>query len=116
MDNVQGRQIKKGDVSVKESIKDFMQLDEEYKVTVDPMNFRLEKLEDIQDRKTGEMKQEYKTYGYFGRFEHLLKTYANEKIRQQGSTSIDELVDLIGNLHRTIEKVVKKENIKLNVQ
>lgn len=93
-----------------------MVLDEKYQVTVDPRNFILQKLEDVTDKKTKEVvRQDYKNVGYFWKFEHLLERYATERIREQENTSIEEVKELILSLHRTIERVVKKESIKLDV-
>ena len=91
-------------------------LDERYRVYTDPKNFILEKLEDVTDKKTKEVKQQWRNAGYFGRFEHLLNTYANESLRSLDDTSLEEIKETIINLQKTIEEVVRKENIKLDLK
>lgn len=90
-------------------------LDDRFRVYSDPRNFILEKLEDVKDRKTGDVKQEWKTVGFFGRFEHLLNTYKNESIRNMEDTSLSEIEKLYLKLDQTIKDVVKRENITLEL-
>ena len=90
-------------------------LDKRFRVYTDPRNFILEKLEYVIDRKTGEVKEEWRNAGYFGRFEHLLNTYANESLRSLEDTSLAEIKETIVNLQQNIEKVVRKEGIKLEL-
>ena len=86
-------------------------LDEDFKVSADKMNFVLEKRSEVKDRKTEEIKYVWKDVGYFGRLEHLLEKYKQERIRVSESNSVDDLIEELKNIKLCINNVVKKENI-----
>lgn len=86
-------------------------IDENYRVKSDPRNFILEKLTVVTDKKTQESKQEWRTQGYFGKFDHLLKYYLNECIRDSENADISKLYNLINDTYMKIEARAKKENI-----
>lgn len=96
-----------------------LQLDETYKLTSDKLNWILEKYEEVIDLKskqpTGEFK--YKTVGFFGlNISHALKRYVTETLRSEDNTDAHKLIDKLNELNLNIDKVVKKENIKLVVK
>jgi hypothetical protein len=91
---------------------DFLELSDKFKVSTEPMNFVLEKLEDVEDRKTKEVKQVWKNKGYFGgNLSACLKKYANESLRDSGGSNVEQLIIQLKSLEDHIDKVVKRENI-----
>jgi DNA-directed RNA polymerase sigma subunit (sigma70/sigma32) len=95
----------------------FLQLDKEYRITTDKYNFILERLEDVIDRKTREVKgKEWKDVGYFGsNIKATLNKYVVEKVKKEEHKDINKLIDKLDEIERTIIRVVKRENIKLEV-
>lgn len=90
----------------------FLQLDEKFRIMSESMNYVLEKLEDVEDRKTKEVKQVWKFNGYFGEnLRSCLKKYASESLRDSGGTNVEQLIAYLNKLEDHIDKVVKRENI-----
>lgn len=90
----------------------FLQLDDKYRIISDPLNYILEKLEDVEDRQTKEIKQVWKNKGYFGyNLRSCLKKYTSESLRDSGGKNVEQLIEYINALEEHIDKVVKRENI-----
>lgn len=93
-----------------------LKLDDTYRIISDKLNWVLQRYEDVMDRKTKEPTgvKQWKDVGYFGgNISNAIKKYVNEYIRDQGNLIIDELPDLIRELESKIDRVVKRENLKL---
>lgn len=97
-----------------------LHLDDQFRITKDTseQNFQLEKLFEIKDRKTGEIKSEYKIIGYHGSsIKSVLNQYKNEAVISDDKLeSIHSVMDKLNEIDKTIERVVKKENIRLVVK
>jgi hypothetical protein len=96
-----------------------LQLDDTYKISSDRYNFVLEKNEEIIDLKTKQPtgKFKYKDAGYFGsNFAQALKRYVTESIRDVEKAEVSLILDRINQLERHIDRVVKRENIRLTVK
>lgn len=97
-----------------------LQLDDQYKVTCDSskQNFILEKLVDVIDKKSREVvRKEYQIIGYHGNsFRSVLKKYAADSLIESEPSSYQQVIDKLNDLERTIDRVVKRENIKLEVK
>jgi hypothetical protein len=93
-----------------------LQLDDKFKITTDSslQNFQLEKLESITDRKTKEIKHEWKIIGYFGNnLKSVLRRYTDESLLDLENVTLHSVLDKLNEIEKTIETIVKKENIKL---
>jgi tetrahydromethanopterin S-methyltransferase subunit G len=95
-----------------------LQLDDKFRVVVDSskQNFILEKLDDILDKKTKEVvRQDWILCGYHGNsLRSVLLQYRNVSlISDDKLETINDVFDRLNEIERTIEKVVKSENIKL---
>lgn len=95
-----------------------LKLDDKFVITKDKseQNFQLEKLFDVKNKETGEIKHEWKIIGYHGNsITSVLKQYKNEAIISDDELeSIHNILDKLKEIDRTIDRVVKRENIKLN--
>lgn len=94
-----------------------LQLDDLFRISCDSskQNFQLEKLIDIEDRKSKEIKQEWKIIGFHGNsLGSVLKQYRNESlITADKLETLHNVLDALNEIDKTINKVVKRENIKL---
>ena len=102
-------------------VKEFpeIQLDNTFKVTYESQNWTLYRDEDTLDIKTKEYTGNFKwkNVGYFGdNFDQVLKRYVRESINDAAISSIHDVLDRLNEIDRNIEKIVKKENIKLVVK
>ena len=88
-------------------------LDERFKISSDKHNYVLEKYEDVEDRKTGEIKKMWKDAGYYGSIEPILNRYIKERIRDSEATSVNELIAELKEIKLHISDVLKRENITL---
>jgi hypothetical protein len=97
-----------------------LQLDDNFRITKDKseMNFQLEKLESIKDRESGTMKQEFKVIGYHGNsMRSVLLQYKKESLfAEDDFKAINQVLDKLKDIEKTIETVVTRENIKLVAQ
>lgn len=89
-------------------------LDKDFSIRSDKMNFVLERISEIKDRETGEVKFQPKDVGYYGNLDHLLNRYLQEKIRDSESESVGDLLEELLLVKLYIKDVVKKENITLD--
>ena len=93
-----------------------LQLDDNYRIISDKLNWILEKYEAVIDLKTKQPNGEYKwkTLGYFGnKIDHALKYYVTDSLRNEGSSNVNNLINKLNELSSVIERQVKRENIKL---
>ena len=88
-------------------------LDERFRISSDKHNFILEKYEDVEDRKTGEIKQVWKDAGYYGSIEPILNRYTKERVRDSEASSVDDLIIELKEIKLHINNIVKRENITL---
>jgi len=88
-------------------------LDDTHRVVFEKHNFILERLSDVTDKKTGETKQSWKNVGYYGNLIPLLNRYVQETVKDQRNIFSEELIQVMKELEKSIEKTVKKSNIKL---
>jgi RNA binding exosome subunit len=97
-----------------------LQLDDKFRIVVDSskQNYILEKLEDILDKKTKEVnRQDWILCGYHGNsMRSVLLQYRNESLINSNLETINNILDRLNEIERTIEKAVKQENIKLDVK
>jgi hypothetical protein len=96
-----------------------LQLDDRYKITTDSskMNLQLERLEQVEDRKNGGTKEEWKLIGYFGHsLRALLKRYTDEVLLELETTTMKSVLDKLHEINQTIDNVVKRENIVFDVK
>jgi hypothetical protein len=95
-----------------------LQLDNNFRVLVDSskQNFILEKLDDIVDKKTKEVvRRDWVLCGYHGNsMRSVLLQYRNEAlITDNKLETLNDVLDKLNEVEKTIVKVVKQENIKL---
>jgi hypothetical protein len=93
-----------------------LMLDNKFKVETDSsfQNYILLKLEDIKDKKTGNVRQDWIQIGFFGHnFSSLLKRYKNESLIDLENTTIEKVLDKLNELDKRIDKVVKASKLKL---
>lgn len=94
-----------------------LQLDEQFRVTVDSscQNYLLEQLQEIKDKKTDEIKLEWNGIGFHGlSMRSVLHQYKNNALAISDIETINDLIDRLNEIDRTIEKVVDKvRDIKL---
>lgn len=95
-----------------------LQLDDNYKITVDSskQNFQLEKFENVAIRGTEQTKREWKIVGYFGsNLKSVLNKYKNEVLINSDFSTLDDVLDKLQEIDKTIEEVDKRGNIKLDI-
>jgi hypothetical protein len=91
-------------------------LDEKFKVETDSslQNYILFKLEDIKDKKTKEIKQDWIRIGFFGHnFQSMLKRYRDEVLIDLENTTLEKVLDKLVEIDNHIDKAVKVAKIKL---
>jgi hypothetical protein len=96
-----------------------LNLDERYKITTTNMNWVLENLVDVKDKKTDELvKQEWRVVGYFGfHLNHAIKCYVSEVIRNDNSEcDVDCLLVKLNEIDEKIDRIVRKENITFGLK
>jgi hypothetical protein len=81
------------------------------------LNFILEKYEETIDLKTKQPNGNFKWkhVGYFN-FNQALKRYVTESIRDMDKATIQQVLDKLNQIDEHIERIVKKENVKLIVK
>jgi mevalonate kinase len=94
-----------------------LQLDERFRVTTDSslQNFLLEQLQDIKDKSTKEVvRQDWIIIGYHGNsMRSVLMQYMKTTLINSNLEVINDVLDKLKEVEKTIEKVAKKENIKM---
>ena len=96
-------------------------LDDRFRVSTDSslQNFQLEKLSDIKDKSTKEVvRQDWGIIGYHG---NSMRSVLNQYVKESliGDSKLEKINDVLDRLHeveKTIIKVVKAENFKLEVK
>ena len=95
-----------------------LQIDERFRVTTDSslQNFLLEQLQDIKDKSTKEVvRQDWIIIGYHGNsMRSVLLQYMKTTLINSNLEVINDVLDKLKEIEQTIERVVKKENIKIN--
>ncbi|WP_299831746.1 hypothetical protein [uncultured Metabacillus sp.] len=91
-----------------------LKLDARHKIVSDRMNYILLRLDDVKDKKSGEViDKKWKEIGHYGLNLGLaLKRYTTERIREEDKLIVEELAKVLKGLEQHVEKVVKKENIE----
>ena len=82
-----------------------IQLDKEYKLTSDSMNYILEKRSSEPSEKTG--KYSWRAIMWTGTVQLMMKAYKELKIRESDSTTIQELLEVCEKTDKRIEKILK---------
>jgi hypothetical protein len=94
-----------------------LQLDDQFKVTCDSsrQNWQLEQLQEVNDKKNGGTKFEWNNIGFHGNsLRSVLLQYRNVSlINDDKLETLNDVLDKLNEIERTIVKVVKQENIKL---
>ncbi|MCM3109871.1 hypothetical protein [Lederbergia lenta] len=90
-----------------------LKLEDKYRVMFENRNYRLEKQEEVKEKKSGEIKQVWKFVGFYGTMNSALRRYIDEKIRDLEEVTEPELIKVLKDLKRHIDIVVKRENIIL---
>jgi hypothetical protein len=93
-------------------------LDDRFRVSTDSslQNFQLEKLTDIKDKSTKEVvRQDWLLIGFHGNsMRSVLNQYVKESlINDQKLEKVNDILDRLNEVEKTIIKVVKVENFKL---
>lgn len=93
-------------------------LDDRFRVSTDSslQNFQLEKLTDIKDKSTKEVvRQDWLLIGFHGNsMRSVLNQYVKESlINDQKLEKVNDILDRLNEVEKTIVKVVKVENFKL---
>jgi hypothetical protein len=91
-------------------------LDDKFKVETDSslQNYILFKLEDIKDKKTGNVRQGWIQIGFFGHnFGSLLKRYKDESLIDLENTTIEKVLEKLNEVDKHIDKIVKAAKLKL---
>lgn len=89
-------------------------LDDNYRIISNDegRNFILEKLYEVEDRKTQEIKKVFKVKGYYGRIEHAISSYAkSETIADMDLININDLLEHMKRMDNKIEEVLRESNI-----
>jgi hypothetical protein len=96
-----------------------LQLDSKHRVTVDSscQNYQLEQLREVKNKKTDEIKLEWNNIGFHGlSLRSVLHQYKNNAIAVSKLETINDVLDRLNEIDRTIEKVVNQvKDIKLVV-
>ena len=90
-----------------------MGIGEKFLIRSDKMNFILDKIAEVVDKETKEIKNQPKEIGCYWKFENSLERCLQEIIRDSESTSIEELINEIKEFKRCVVEIVKRENITL---
>lgn len=95
-----------------------LDLDENYRIITDKtnQNFILQYFEEKIDVKTKELtgERDWKDKGYYGgQIKWALNKYLTLKIMYQNEVDVKRLISKIEEVEKTILRVVKRENIKL---
>jgi hypothetical protein len=93
-----------------------LQIDDRFVITTDSslQNLQLEKLCEVKDRKTQEVKHEYSILGYYGHsLSSLLKRYKNEVLLDMQECTVNDVLDKLDEVERNIDKAVKQINFRM---
>lgn len=88
-------------------------LDDNYYLKTDKYNWTIQKLSKVEDRKTKEIKEEFKDDGHNGTFEQALNYYSNEVLRDLGKVTQPEILEAIKDLKVHNSKIAKEIKVKL---
>lgn len=82
-----------------------IQLDKEYRVTSDSMNYILEKRSNNPNKKTGEYS--WRQIKWADDLTSMLRIWKELKIRTSDSTTIDEILEVVKKTDKDINKILK---------
>lgn len=82
-----------------------IQLDKEYKITSDSMNYILEKRSNSPNKKTGEYS--WRQIKWTRDLSNMLRIWKELKIRTSDSTTIDEILEVVKKTDKDINKILK---------
>jgi hypothetical protein len=88
-----------------------LQLDSKHRVSIDSscQNYILESLDEVKDKKTGDIKYEWNGIGFHGlSMRSVLLQYKNHAIAISELETINDVLDRINELENTIHKVADK--------
>jgi len=83
-----------------------MILGKKWKIEFEPLNYTLFRLENVRDKKTNEIKKEWKLLGYYGNIPNLINGLIKNKVRAKEIEDFKEL-------DREIKQII--EDAKSNV-
>jgi hypothetical protein len=84
-----------------------MNLTDNWRIKYDAYNVILEQLIEIEDRKTKEMKKEWKVAGYFGKLEHACECVLRQNIKAVESSDINSLIDTIQTESKRLQDAIR---------
>jgi hypothetical protein len=94
-----------------------LMIDDNFRIVFQQENFVLQEYTEVKTKGSGEVRQEWKFQGYFGKsLASALNRYKTLNVSNQGSTSVDELIGVIHKSEKRIEDVVTKNELKLKTQ
>lgn len=71
-----------------------IKINEEYIITSDDLQYRLQKPETYVCSKTGETKEQYRTLGYFSTLEGLLRSFKRRFMCSSDASNLEELLSV----------------------
>lgn len=98
-----------------------LQIDSNFRVTTDSslQNYLLEKLQNVIDKKTREVvRKDWGIIGYHGNsMRSVLLQYKKEAlIAEDNLETLHSVLDKLNEIDQTIDRVIKKENIKMETK
>lgn len=98
-----------------------LQIDDKFKISTDSslQNYQLEKLEPVKNKQSGEIvRSEYKIIGYHGgSLKSVLLQYSREAVIDDDNLkNINDVLHKLDEINKTIERVVKKQNIRMDIK
>lgn len=82
-----------------------IQLDKDYRITSDSMNYILEKRSSEPNKKTGEYS--WRQIKWTSDLSTMLKTWKELKIKTSNSTTINEILEVVKKTDKKIDKILK---------
>lgn len=88
-----------------------LQLDSKHRVTIDSscQNYILESLDEVKDKKTGDIKHEWNGLGFHGlSLRSVLHQYKNHDLAVSELETLNDVLDRLNEIDNTIQKVATK--------
>ena len=83
-----------------------LQLDENYRITTDELNFILQRRQVSKSPKRGKRKSTpWRSVGFFMDLGQVLAAYSEEKIKETASDTLDELSQALTSLNSLVERI-----------
>jgi hypothetical protein len=95
-----------------------LQIDESFRISLDSshQNLQLEQLQEIKDKNTGESKFNWVIVGYHGNsLRSILLQYKNETLLDDQLETINDVIDKLNYIDKTIKELVKSVKLNLDV-